>query len=94
MVNLALGYRSCGARDFPKQKPLELLRMWGDSLSLVVGLLCFALTLYFFYPSEQKQCMITLTGESIRIAGCELRPEHIEAIAKLKVLSAPLGEQA
>jgi hypothetical protein len=68
--------------------------MRGAALNICLGLLTFAVTLYCLYPSEIKQCTIILTGESIRLIGCDLTPEHITAVANLKVLSAPLGVQA
>jgi hypothetical protein len=77
-----------------EQKPRWLHHMRGAALNICLGLLTFAVTLYFLYPSEIKQCTIILTGESIRLVGCDLTPEHITAVANLKVLSAPLGVQA
>jgi len=72
----------------------RLRHMWGTALNFGLGLLTFAITLYFIYPADVQQCTIILTGESIRLIGCDLTPEHITAVANLKVLSAPLGVQA
>jgi len=72
----------------------RLRHMWGTTLNFCLGLLTFAVTLYFIYPADVRQCTIILTGESIRLIGCDLTPEHITAVANLKVLSAPLGVQA
>jgi len=77
-----------------EQKPHWLHHMRGAALNICLGLLTFAVALYFLYPIEVKQCTIILTGESIRLVGCDLTPEHITAVANLKVLSAPLGVQA
>jgi len=79
------------AAEFP---PIRLRHMWGTALNFLLGLLTFAITLYFIYPADVRQCTIILTGESIRLIGCDLTPEHITAVANLKVLSAPLGVQA
>jgi hypothetical protein len=94
VVDLANCYLA-SLRDFnSEQKPYWLHHMRGAALNICLGLLTFAVTLYLLYPSEIKQCTIILTGESIRLVGCDLTPEHITAVANLKVLSAPLGVQA
>jgi hypothetical protein len=71
-----------------------LHHMRGAALNVCLGLLTFAVTLYLIYPVDVKQCTIILTGESIRLVGCDLTPEHIRAVANLKALGAPLGVQA
>jgi hypothetical protein len=68
--------------------------MWSTALNVCLGFVVFSIALYFLYPADVRQCTIILTGESIRLIGCDLTPEHITAVANLKVLSAPLGVQA
>ncbi|UUB84583.1 triple gene block protein 3 [Blueberry virus S] len=64
--------------------------MWNNPLIIAIVLASFLLTLFIFRGTDNEGCVIVLTGESIRVAGCNLSPEHITALSHLKVLQVDL----
>nr|WDS52195.1 MAG: triple gene block protein 3 [Cactus carlavirus 1] len=62
--------------------------MWSSPLiaSCALG---FLLTLWLVMPRE-NQCIVHITGESVRIIGCHLTPAHLREISKLKALNGRL----
>nr|BAT32752.1 triple gene block protein 3 [Lily symptomless virus] len=57
--------------------------------------LCAIIAGYLFVSSLQNAltsevCTLVITGESIRITGCNLSPAHFRAISHLKVLQVRL----
>nr|AXL95767.1 TgBP3 [Passiflora latent virus] len=64
--------------------------MWSSSLMISVGLVSFCLTWLIMGSWQRESCLMVLTGESIRIQGCNLSPEHIKALSQLKALQVSL----
>nr|AAY18406.1 triple gene block protein 3 [Blueberry scorch virus]AKA93821.1 triple gene block protein 3 [Blueberry scorch virus] len=64
--------------------------MWNNPLAIAIVVCCFLLTLFAFRSFDSQGCVIVLTGESIRVVGCSLSPEHIVALSHLKVLQVDL----
>ncbi|AEQ35303.1 triple gene block 3 protein [Mirabilis jalapa mottle virus] len=60
------------------------------TLALLVGVLCFCVTLWVMRILDAPTCQLIITGESVRISGCVLNPEHITEMSKLKVLQSCL----
>nr|AAY18412.1 triple gene block protein 3 [Blueberry scorch virus] len=64
--------------------------MWNSPLVVAIIAVSFLLTLFVFRSIDSQSCVIVLTGESIRVVGCSLSPEHIVALSQLKVLQVDL----
>nr|AKA93827.1 triple gene block protein 3 [Blueberry scorch virus] len=64
--------------------------MWNNPLVIAIVVCCFLITLFAFRSLDSQGCVIVLTGESIRVVGCSLSPEHIVALSHLKVLQVDL----
>nr|AKA93824.1 triple gene block protein 3 [Blueberry scorch virus]AKA93833.1 triple gene block protein 3 [Blueberry scorch virus]AKA93836.1 triple gene block protein 3 [Blueberry scorch virus]AKA93839.1 triple gene block protein 3 [Blueberry scorch virus]AKA93842.1 triple gene block protein 3 [Blueberry scorch virus] len=64
--------------------------MWNNPLVIAIVVCCFLITLFAFRSFDSQGCVIVLTGESIRVVGCSLSPEHIVALSHLKVLQVDL----
>jgi hypothetical protein len=66
------------------------MSVWQNPLMLVIAILSFLCSLYLLQGSGGEKCLILLTGESIRISGCNLSPDHLRALSQLKVLQVDL----
>jgi hypothetical protein len=64
--------------------------MWPSPLMLAIVILSFLCSWYLLQGSGSERCLILLTGESIRISGCDLSPDHLRALSQLKVLQVDL----
>nr|AGO04422.1 TGB3 [Magnolia carlavirus] len=64
--------------------------MWTNPLIALILVASFIITLFLMQSSHDEGCVIILTGESIRIAGCSLSPEHITALSHLRALQVDL----
>ena len=64
--------------------------MWNNPLVVAIIAVSFLLTLFAIRSIDSQSCVIVLTGESIRIVGCSLSPEHIVALSHLKALQVDL----
>lgn len=54
-----------------------------NTILIILTVVTSALTVYLNLP-RVPDCVIVITGESVRISGCVYSPEFIELVSKLK----------
>jgi hypothetical protein len=64
--------------------------MWQDPYIIAIITVSFLCAWYVLLYASGENCSILLTGESIRISGCNLSPDHLRALSQLKVLQVDL----